>query len=266
MLRDRLLGSVFTKTIRDWLLWTVVAVVALWATAAMYVWIMTIAGDEYMTLMDDMPEAFTNIYGQHDGTPAGLAMSGVFSVMGPLILLAYAIGLGSSAAVGEEEARTLPILLANPLRRRTVLLTKTAVAVIGLVITMALTWLGVEASGLVFGMDLSDQAVLATSIQLLGMVLFFGALSLGISAWRGSSALGIGVAAGLAVASYFITTLLPVVEELADVARLTPWYLFTGADSLSQGVDPLLLAVAVILAMALVGAATYTLERRDLKG
>ena len=56
------------------------------------------------------------------------------------------------------------------------------------------------------------------------------------------------------------------VEELADVARLTPWYLFTGADSLSQGIDPLLLAVAVILSMALVGAATYTLERRDLKG
>ena len=131
MLRDRLLGSVFTKTIRDWLLWTVIAIVALWAVALMYVWIMTIAGDEYMTLMDDMPEAFTNIYGQHDGTPAGLAMSGVFSVMGPLILLAYAIGLGSSAAVGEEEARTLPILLSNPLRRRTILLTKTGVAAIG---------------------------------------------------------------------------------------------------------------------------------------
>jgi ABC-type transport system involved in multi-copper enzyme maturation permease subunit len=266
MLRDRLLGNVFTKTIRDWLLWTIIATVALWAAAALYVWIMTIAGDEYMTLMDDMPEAFTNIYGQHDGTPAGLAMSGVFSVMGPLILLAYAIGLGSSAAVGEEEARTLPILLSNPLRRRTVLLTKTTVATIGLVIIMALTWLGVEATGLIFGMDLSDQAVLATSIQLLGMVLFFGALALGVSAWRGSSALGIGVAAGLAVVSYFVTTLLPVVEDLAEVARLTPWYLFSGADSLSQGLDPILLAIAVILAIALVGGATYTFERRDLKG
>jgi ABC-2 type transport system permease protein len=186
--------------------------------------------------------------------------------MGPLVLLAYAIGLGSSAAVGEEEARTLPILLSSPLRRRTVLLAKTSVAVLGLVIVMILTWLGVEVSGFIFGMDLSDQAVLATSIQLLGMVLFFGALSLGISAWRGSSALGIGFAAGLAVASYFITTLLPVVEELADVARLTPWYLFSGAESLSQGLDPILLAIAVVLSVALVGGAIYTLERRDLKG
>ena len=98
-MRDRLLSNVFTKTIRDWLLWTVIAIVALWSVAAMYVWIMTVAGDMYMDLMGDMPEAFKNIYGNHDGTPAGLAMSGLFSVLGPLILLAYAIGLGASAAV-----------------------------------------------------------------------------------------------------------------------------------------------------------------------
>ena len=73
------------------------------------------------------------------------------------------------------------------------------VAVLGLLIIMALTWLGAELSGLIFGMDLSGQAVLATSIQLLGMVLLFGAIALGISAWRGSSALGIAVATGLAV-------------------------------------------------------------------
>ena len=265
-MRDRLLTNVFTKTIRDWLLWTVIAVVALWSVAAMYVWIMTVAGDMYMDLMGDMPEAFKNIYGNHDGTPAGLAMSGLFSVLGPLILLAYAIGLGASAAVGEEEARTLPILLSNPVRRRTVLLTKTAVAVIGLVIIMASTWLGAELSGRIFGMDLSDQAVLATSVQLLGMVLLFGAIALGVSAWRGSSALGIGVAAGIAVASYFLTTMLPVVEELANLARLTPWYLFSGAESLSQGIDPVLLAIALAIAVAFLVGGVYTLERRDLKG
>jgi hypothetical protein len=74
-------------------------------------------------------------------------------------------------------------------------------------------------------LDLSSQNVIGVSVQMLGMVLLFGALALGISAWRGSSALGIGVAAGIAVASYFVTTLLPVVGQLADVAKLTPWYL-----------------------------------------
>jgi ABC-2 type transport system permease protein len=265
-MRNRLLGSVFSKTVRDWLLWTIIAVVAMWLITLMYVGIMASSGDAYVTMMDDFPEALANIYGSNDGTAAGLAMSGIYSLIGPLVLLTYAIGLGSSAAVGEEEARSLPILLSSPLRRRSVLLAKAAVASIGVVLITALTWLGVLAAAGVFGMDLANQNVLGASIQLLGMVFLFGALALGLSAWRGSSALGVGAAAGLAVASYFVTTLLPVVEELAGVARFTPWYLMSGANALADGVDVVLLGIAVLIAGALFGMGAYTLDRRDLKG
>jgi hypothetical protein len=74
------------------------------------------------------------------------------------------------------------------------------------------------------------------------------------------------VAAGVALLSYFLTTMLPVVEELADLARLTPWYLYTGAEALYEGVDPVLLLIAVAIAAALFGMGAYTLDRRDLKG
>jgi hypothetical protein len=114
-------------------------------------------------------------------------------------------------------------------------------------------------------MDLSEQNVLAASVQLLGMVMLFGALSLGLAAWRGSSAIGVGVAAALALLSYFATTMLPVVEELADLARLTPWYLFSGAESLNDGIDIILLGIAIGIAAALFGAGLYALDRRDLK-
>lgn len=266
MLRDRLLGSVFSKTVRDWLLWTIIAVIAMWLTAALYIAIMASTGDAYITMLQDFPEPIANIYGVNNGTAQGLAMSGIYNVIGPLVLLTYAIGLGSSAAVGEEEARSLPILLSSPLRRRSILLTKAAVAAIGVLVIVALTWASVLVMAALMDMDLADQNVMAASIQLLGMVFLFGALALGLSAWRGSSAIGIGAAAGLAVLSYFLTTLLPVVEELAEVARLTPWYLFSGADSLSNGVDVVLLTIAISLAALLVGMGLYTLDRRDLKG
>lgn len=265
-MRNRLLGSVFSKTVRDWLLWTIVAVVAMWLISLMYVGIMASTGDAYVTMMDDVPEAIASIYGSNDGTAAGLAMSGIYSLIGPLVLITYAIGLGSSAAVGEEEARSLPILLSSPLRRRSILVAKTAAASIGVLLITVLTWLGVAAAAGIFGMDLSNQNVLGASIQLLGMVFLFGALALGLSAWRGSSTLGVGVAAGLAVVSYFVTTLLPVVEELAAVARLTPWYLMSGANALADGVDVALLGIAVLIATGFFGMGVYTLERRDLKG
>jgi len=266
MLRNRLLGNVFTKTIRDWLTWTIIAVVALWLLAAMYIAVMGTAGDAYVTMLDDFPEALANIYGTQDGTSAGMALAGMYSLMAPLVLLAYAIGLGASAAVGEEEAKTLPLVLSSPLRRRSILVAKAAVAAIGVVVITAGMWLGIEVSAALFGLDLSGHDQLSSAIQLVGMVLLFGALSLGISAWRGSSALGIGVAAGVALLSYFLTTMLPVVEELADLARLTPWYLYTGAEALYEGVDPVLLLIAVAIAAALFGVGAYTLDRRDLKG
>jgi len=266
MLRDRLLGSVFSKAIRDWLTWTIVALVALWLIGAMYVAIMSSSGEAYVSMLDDMPEALASMYGSQDGTAAGMALAGMYSLMAPLVLLAYAIGLGSSAAVGEEEARTLPMLLSSPLRRRSILLAKTAVVAIGVVVITAGMWLGMEASAAIFGLDLSGHDQLASAIQLVGMVLLFGALSLGISAWRGSSAMGIGIAAGVAVLSYFLTTMLPIVEELSDIARLTPWYLYSGAEALYEGLDPVLLAIAVAVAAVLFGAGARALDRRDLKG
>ena len=266
MLRNRLLGNVFSKTIRDWLLWTSIAVIALWSIAAMYILVMGSSGDAYVTMMEDFPEALANVYGVNNGTPEGLAMSGLYFVMAPLVLLTYAIGLGSSAAVGEEESRSLPILLSSPLRRRSIMLSKSAVVAIGLVVITLLMWVGVTILAALVDMDLSEQNIVGASLQLLGMVFLFGALALGLSAWRGTSALGIGVAAGLAVLSYFVTTLLPVVEELAEVAKLTPWYLFSGADPLSSGVDVVQLGIALLIAAALFGLGIYTLDRRDLKG
>jgi beta-exotoxin I transport system permease protein len=266
MLHDRLLGNVFTKAIRDWLMWTVVAIVALLLIGAFYVAVMSTAGDAYVTMLADFPEPLAKIYGQQDGTNAGMAMAGMYSLMGPIVLLAYAIGLGASSAVGEEEARTLPILLTSPLRRRSVLVAKSLVAAIGVLVITAAMWLGMVLFSALFGLDISRHDPLAASVQLIGMVLLFGALALGISAWRGSSALGIGVAAGIAVLSYFVTTMVPVVEQLADLAKLTPWYLYTGAEALYRGLDPLLLFIAVAIAAACLATGIYTLERRDLRG
>jgi ABC-2 type transport system permease protein len=182
------------------------------------------------------------------------------------VLLAYAIGLGASAAVGEEEARTLPMLLSSPLRRRSILVAKTAVAVLGVIAIVVAMWLGMLVAGALLGLDVGRFDSFAASVQLIGMVALFGALSLGISAWRGSSALGISVAAGLAVLSYFVTTMVPVVEEVAELARLTPWWLYSGAEALYHGLDPILLGIALAITIALFGLGAYTLDRRDLKG
>ena len=186
-MRGRLLSSVLAKAVRDSLQWTVGAVIALWLLSALMVGVMGSFGNEYINIMADLPEAMANIYGDNDGTAEGLAMSSMFSLMGPLVLLAFAIGLGSSAAVGEEEARTLPLLLANPVGRSAVLMAKAVVVVANVAVILALMWLGILAFGAIFDLDLSNQNVLAATVQLGGLALLFGGLALAVSAWRGSS-------------------------------------------------------------------------------
>ena len=173
--------------------------------------------------------------------------------------------MGTGAAVGEEEDGTLALLLANPISRGRVLLAKAVVAIIGILVIVVAVWLGIDVIASLVGIDMEGQDTLAASVHLAALALLFGALALAVSAWTGSSALGLGVAGVTAVLSYVVSTWLPIVEDLAGLARFSPWHLYTGANALQRGIDPLLLAIAVGVAAALFSASFVGLRRRDLR-
>lgn len=261
-----MLAGITTKSIRDAALWTVSAIVVLLVLIVIALPAYSSFGDEYIDLFESMPDWIAVVYGDDASSVAGLVGTALFTLMGPLVLLVYAIGMGSSAAVGEEEARTLPLLLANPLSRTRVLVTKALVAAAGAVLIVAALWLGVEVMAGLVGIDLSSQDILAASIHLAAFAVLFGSLTLAAAAWTGSSTIGIGVAALVGVLSYVASTWLPVVEGLSDLAQYSPWHLYVGADSLHDGVDIVLLALTLALAAAFFGAGVVGLRRRDLKG
>jgi ABC-2 type transport system permease protein len=76
---------------------------------------------------------------------------------------------------------------------------------------------------------------------------------------------GIGVAGVAALLSYVAFTWLPLSPDLADLARLSPWRLYSGADVLRLGLDPVLLAIALGLAAMLFAIGIAGLRRRDLR-
>ena len=125
------------------------------------------------------------------------------------------------------------------------LLAKAAVSIIGILVIVVAVWLGIDAIAGLVGIDMEGQDTFAASVHLAALALLFGALALAMSAWTGSSALGLGVAGITAVLSYVVNTWLPIVEDLADLARFSPWHLYAGANALQRGIDPLLLAIAV---------------------
>ncbi len=107
---------------------------------------------------ETLPEALRNAIGTGSiSSPVGYLRSEIFSTMGPLLLLILAIGAGARATAGEEEGKTLDLLLANPVTRRTVVLQKFwamvgSTAGVGLVLVVAIAVFG-PAFGLHVALD-----------------------------------------------------------------------------------------------------------------
>lgn len=263
--RSPLLSGLLGKSIRDrWI--PVVAITAvMWFYTGFALGIYASFGDEAVSLVQQMPDALAALYGSNDGTVAGIVASATYSIMAPLVLVAYAIVSAKTAALGEEKQQSLGLLLGAPISRTRVLMTKLIVVGAGVALLSLLIWAGVVGVAAAVGIDLSAQDIAAASIQLCALAWLFGALSLALCAWTGS-ARGAGIAGALAAISYFVTTLLPVNPDLADYARLTPWYLYSGPEPLASGVGWWQWSAMVLgaVVLVLVGVAGY--RRRDLKG
>lgn len=262
-----LLSSVFTKAIRDNILMVAAILAILVGFSALMTGLFTVIGDEYLRLIEDMPDALRAIYGSNaaTSTTAGLLASVTFSLLVPIIVLAYGIGQATKSAVGEEESGSLGLLLAYPVSRRRMILSKAVATAVGILVVVFISWLALEFFFAVFDMQEEGLSILAASIQLSGLVLFLAGVALALGAWLGSSLLAIGITAIVALVSYLASTMLPLVDGLQDLGRFSPWWLYSGAEALTEGVDVPLLGIALTAALALAALAVFGLERRDLK-
>jgi ABC-2 type transport system permease protein len=73
--------------------------------------------------------------------------------MGPIVVLIYAIGAGASAIAGEEDRRTLDLLLVNTVSRGRVVLEKMAAIVFGTAVLVIVLRVALLVEGRIAGMD-----------------------------------------------------------------------------------------------------------------
>ncbi len=260
--------DVLLRTVRDagrgLVFWTAGIVLLVVVTVSIYP---SIEGNADLTdAVENYPKELTAFFGGEldFASGAGYLNGELYSLMVPLLLLVYGIGAGARAIAGEEEAGTLELLLAHPLRRRRVLLEKLGAAVVLLAGLGAVVFLVVTVSSAVFGLDVGTADVAAATLGAVLLAAAFAALALLVGAATGSRALAIGVAASLVIASYLLYGLGNLVDATRAGQALTPWDWYAGGDQLRNGLDwrgtVLLLASVVVLA----GAAIPLFERRDL--
>ena len=264
-----MLNSVLLKTLRDqrrtFLWWSA----GLSAVNALIIILYPSVEDvsELDAIMESMPEALARLF-MGDvvnlTSPEGYLNSQLFILVLPLLFLVFTIGRGSGAIAGEEERGTLDLLLSLPVRRSQVVLEKFVAMVVATLALGLVSWLSMAAAALAVGMEIDFVRLgeVTLSCTLLGLA--FGAMALALGCAKGSRGLCLGVTSALAIAAYFLNALAPIAESLEPAQKLSPFYLYIGADPLTSGLNLVHAGVLTGLTTAFLAIGVVLFGRRDL--
>lgn len=195
-------------------------------------------------------------------TPAGYAHQTVFAMLGMLVLLCCAIGQGTRAIAGDEEAGSLELTLAHATSRRAVLSARIGAVTTILVLLAALVGGLVAAINDSSGLHLPVGDIGAETAALALLVLFHGLLALALGALTGRRAWALWGATGIALLGWFAHNM---GAKVADwVPALSPFEWAYGSLPLANGVDGGGLARLAVGCLVLIAAAFVGFTRRDL--
>jgi ABC-2 type transport system permease protein len=257
-------ANVFTKTVRDrttsMLVGSLSLGIILWFGMAIY------RDVDISFYYDSLPQAVLDLMGiPATGDVAGIAVGAMYNLMGAFTLAGLAISMGAYAIAGEERDGTFGLLLGNPLSRRGVLVSKAA----SLVFLMTLGTLIMWGFALVvpewLSVDMTGIDVGAVMISLFFNALVYGFLALAVSTWTGNRSLGSGVAVVVMIIGYLGASIFPLIENLADWAKIFPWYYFNGSNPVVNGTDWGDVSVMAGMIIFFFALAFVGVVRRDLK-
>ncbi len=259
-----LLQTVFTKAIRA--RWLGMAIAA--TTLVLFMlYAMAVYSDIDLSIYTDLPAGIRELMGIPEGADAAsLSYNVMMGFVGAITLTGLAISMGSASIAGEERMGTLGLLLTNRRSRSHVLLSKMGAMVTLTVAGTATLWAAGHLVPVLLDVEIGETDIGAMVLHLLVNALFYGFGAMAIGAWTGNRSMASGITVGVMIVSFFAVGLLPLVESLADLVRVFPWYYFEGSDPLVNGVDWGHIAVLTGGCALFAAIALVTVNRRDLRG
>ena len=267
---DRITGrvsvsSMSAKAISDQRALTAIGAIAVLYVAVFVGPLYNLISEPLADMADAMPDALLAMIGSADfASPEGWLMGEVFSITAPAAVLAVTILVGVRGLAGEERRRTLGLITALPVARRSIVTAK-AVSVVttGAAVGFA-TFAGTAGGVFLGGLDVSYVGIAAISTHLAMLGVTFGLAALAIGAVTGKTRVAGMTTAAVAVVAYVINGFFPLRDDLADWVVVSPFHYFSGSDPLSNGFDWAHLAVLAIASAVAWAAAIWVFDRHDI--
>lgn len=266
-----MLNSVFGKTVfdrrRSMIGWTAGIAAFVVIAIAFYP---TIADqrDQFEELFASYPESLLALLGVDDISdilsPVGYLNSQLFANVVPLIVLIFAIGAGTAATAGEEKDGTLDLLLAQPVARSRIVVEKFAATAALLAVIMAVSFVLLLIGGPIVDLDVTITGLIAIHFTTILFGLLFTALAMFVGGLTGKRGITLGLTSAVAVVSFFVYGLFPIVDTLEPHQDLSPFYWLLGPNPLANGLAWGWIALLGGFTVVLVAGALWAFGNRDV--
>ncbi len=221
---------------------------------------------EFQQLLEQLPSGMLDAMGIDPATfvtAKGYVEAELYNLLGPVLVIIYAVQLGGAAAAKEEHDGTADLVFTLPISRASVLVQKVAAGAVLLALLVATFLVVLLAGDPLYGMGLRVVGIVGINVALYSLGVFFGSLAFAAAAWSGRKGLGAGLAGVVAMLSFLLDGFAQIVDWLGWADRITPFDWYLRGDPLSNGAGPWQLFL-IGLALVLVAAGTVVFESRDI--
>ena len=196
-------------------------------------------------------------------TPEGYLGFEFFSYM-PIILGIFAVLAGSGLLASDEENGTLDLVLAHPVSRTGLFFGRLLGFVVTTVGILALIWLGLVIGRGWSTIELTVVELARPFLSLGAMLLLFGAFALVLSMLLPSRRLAATMSGLVLVASYFVTSLSRINDDLKEIVKFLPLNYYQGGDAIRELNGEWLFGLLGVAALFTL-LAWWRFERRDIR-
>jgi ABC-2 type transport system permease protein len=197
-------------------------------------------------------------------SPVGWLNANLFVNFAPLLVLLVTVGYGASCIAGQNDDDTLALVAVLPMTRRRIVLQKvvalcaqaTAVSVVtGLVVLVGRSF--------ELAVPLGHLAGATVGMLLLGIDL--GLLALAIGSATGSRGLALGITSAIAVVSYVVSAMAPVISWMQPLRPASIFAWSVGRNQLATGLSGTSWVVLLGVGAALAAVSVWSFERLDIR-
>ena len=198
-------------------------------------------------------------------TPIGWLDVEYFSFV-PLIIGLFATGVGASLIARDEEGGTLDLILAHPVSRTGLFWGRFLASTLVIIILLLISW-----ASLLLSMTWSENFtipafdLLLPFVSLFGILMLFMTLALLFSMLLPARSMASMIAGMLVAASFFITLLSGVVDELERAADFSPLTYLETTTAIEDGLNLTWFGIFLVIDLVLALISWQLFQRRDVR-